>query len=64
MLALIPVKKLCNNRLHTTAATVYTKTKSTGDTTEHIETKKNEVYGMSLQLTDSSITKSRYDHQP
>lgn len=59
MAVLIPVKRLCNNRLQTTAATVYTKTKSTGDTTEHIDTKKNEVYGMSMQLTDNSIIKSK-----
>lgn len=59
LLVLIPVKRLCNSRLHTTPATVYTKTKPTRDTTENIDTKKNEVYGMSLQLTDSSI---RYGH--
>ena len=65
MIVLIPVKRLCNSRLHTTPATVYTKTKPTGDTAQHIDTKKNEVYGMSLQLTDSSIIKSiaRYDHR-
>ena len=66
MLVLMPVKKMCNNSLHTTAATVYTKTKSVGDTAKHINTKQNEVYGMSLsmQLTDDSVTKPRSERRP